>query len=85
MTLLISYDQRKVRKRQRQPRTNLADFVRDTHNLTGTHLGCEHGVCGACTILVDGVPTRSCITFAVACQQAEVTTIEGFDNDEIRN
>lgn len=66
-----------------QPRTNLADFVRDTQNLTGTHLGCEHGVCGACTILVDGVPTRSCITYAVACQQAEVTTIEGLDNDEI--
>lgn len=66
-----------------QPRTHLADFVRETQNLTGTHLGCEHGVCGACTILVDGVPTRSCITFAVACQQADVTTIEGLDNDEI--
>ena len=66
-----------------QPRTHLADFVRETQNLTGTHLGCEHGVCGACTILVDGVPTRSCITFAVACQQSEVTTIEGLDNDEI--
>ncbi len=66
-----------------QPRTHLADFVRETQNLTGTHLGCEHGVCGACTILVDGVPTRSCITYAVACQQAEVTTIEGLDNDEI--
>lgn len=66
-----------------QPRTHLADFVRETQNLTGTHLGCEHGVCGACTILVDGVPTRSCIIFAVACQQAEVTTIEGLDNDEI--
>lgn len=66
-----------------QPRTHLADFVRETQNLTGTHLGCEHGVCGACTILVDGVPTRSCITFAVTCQQAEVTTIEGLDNDEI--
>lgn len=66
-----------------QPRTHLADFLRETQNLTGTHLGCEHGVCGACTILVDGVPTRSCITYAVACQQAEVTTIEGLDNDEI--
>lgn len=66
-----------------QPRTHLADFLRETQNLTGTHLGCEHGVCGACTLLVDGVPTRSCITFAVACQQAEVTTIEGLDNDEI--
>lgn len=66
-----------------QPRTHLADFLREKLNLTGTHLGCEHGVCGACTLLVDGVPTRSCITFAVACQQAEVTTIEGLDDDEI--
>jgi carbon-monoxide dehydrogenase small subunit len=65
------------------PRTHLADFVREKLNLTGTHLGCEHGVCGACTLLVDGVPTRSCITYALACQQAEVTTIEGLDNDEI--
>ncbi|MHC6151484.1 xanthine dehydrogenase family Fe-S subunit [Bradyrhizobium elkanii] len=66
-----------------QPRTHLADFLREKLNLTGTHLGCEHGVCGACTLLVDGVPTRSCITFAVACQQAEITTIEGLDEDEI--
>jgi carbon-monoxide dehydrogenase small subunit len=66
-----------------QPRTHLADFLREKLNLTGTHLGCEHGVCGACTLLIDGVPTRSCITFALACQQAEVTTIEGLDDDEI--
>lgn len=66
-----------------EPRTHLADFLRDTHNLTGTHVGCEHGVCGACTLLVDGVPTRSCITFAAACDGAEVTTVEGLDNDEI--
>lgn len=66
-----------------EPRTHLADFLRDTHNLTGTHIGCEHGVCGACTLLVDGVPTRSCITFAATCDGAEVTTVEGLDNDEI--
>ena len=66
-----------------ESRTHLADFVRETQNLTGTHLGCEHGVCGACTVLVDGVPVRSCITFAVACDGASVTTIEGFNNDEI--
>jgi carbon-monoxide dehydrogenase small subunit len=58
-------------------------MMRDTLDLTGTHLGCEHGVCGACTILVDGVPTRSCITYAVACDGADVTTIEGLDDDEI--
>jgi carbon-monoxide dehydrogenase small subunit len=66
-----------------EPRTHLADFLRETQNLTGTHIGCEHGVCGACTILVDGVPTRSCITFAVACEQADVTTVEGLDGDDI--
>jgi carbon-monoxide dehydrogenase small subunit len=66
-----------------EPRTSLADLMRDTLDLTGTHLGCEHGVCGACTILVDGVPARSCITYAVACDGADVTTIEGLDNDEI--
>ena len=62
---------------------HLADFIRETQTLTGTHLGCEHGVCGACTVLVDGVPVRSCITYAVACSGASVTTIEGLDDDEI--
>jgi aerobic carbon-monoxide dehydrogenase small subunit len=66
-----------------EPRTHLADFVRETQTLTGTHLGCEHGVCGACTVLVDGVPVRSCITYAVACSGSRVTTIEGLDDDEI--
>ncbi len=66
-----------------EPRTNLADFVRDKLDLTGTHLGCEHGVCGACTVLLDGAPARSCITYAVACEGAEVTTIEGLDVDEV--
>jgi aerobic carbon-monoxide dehydrogenase small subunit len=66
-----------------EPRTSLADFVRDKLDLTGTHLGCEHGVCGACTILLDGAPARSCITYAVACEGAAVTTIEGLDDDEI--
>jgi carbon-monoxide dehydrogenase small subunit len=66
-----------------EPRTNLADFVREKLDLTGTHLGCEHGVCGACTVLLDGVPARSCITYAVACEGAEVTTIEGLDEDSV--
>jgi carbon-monoxide dehydrogenase small subunit len=66
-----------------EPRTHLADFLREERDLTGTHLGCEHGVCGACTILVDGAPVRSCLTYAVACSGAEVTTIEGLDNDEV--
>ncbi|KXV06917.1 carbon monoxide dehydrogenase [Caballeronia megalochromosomata] len=66
-----------------ESRVHLGDFLRDTQNLTGTHLGCEHGVCGACTVLVDGEPVRSCITFAVACDQQKVRTIEGFDDDEL--
>jgi carbon-monoxide dehydrogenase small subunit len=65
------------------PRTHLADFLRETQGLTGTHLGCEHGICGACTLLLDGVPARSCITYAIACDGASVTTIEGLDDDEI--
>jgi carbon-monoxide dehydrogenase small subunit len=66
-----------------EPRTHLADFLRDSLNLTGTHLGCEHGVCGACTLLLDDMPARSCITFAVTCDGARITTIEGLDDDEI--
>jgi aerobic carbon-monoxide dehydrogenase small subunit len=66
-----------------EPRLSLADFLRDVQMLTGTHLGCEHGVCGACTVLVDEVPVRSCITYTVACDGASVTTIEGLDEDEI--
>jgi aerobic carbon-monoxide dehydrogenase small subunit len=66
-----------------EPRTSLADFLRDTLDLTGTHLGCEHGVCGACTLLIDGAPARSCITLAVACAGAQIVTIEGLDDDEI--
>jgi aerobic carbon-monoxide dehydrogenase small subunit len=66
-----------------EPRMHLADFVRESLDLTGTHLGCEHGVCGACTILVDGMPVRSCITFAVTCNGADVITIEGLDDDAV--
>jgi carbon-monoxide dehydrogenase small subunit len=66
-----------------EPRTHLGDFLRDELRLTGTHLGCEHGVCGACTVLLDGQPARSCITFAVACEGREVTTIEGYDDDRL--
>jgi aerobic carbon-monoxide dehydrogenase small subunit len=71
------------RKASVEPRTHLADFLRDNLDLTGTHLGCEHGVCGACTLLIDDLPARSCITYAVACDGARVTTIEGLDDDEI--
>ena len=66
-----------------EPCTHLADFVRDALRLTGTHLGCEHGACGACTVLIDGAPARSCIAYAAACDGAEVRTIEGFDDDPL--
>ena len=65
------------------PRTHLADFLREERLLTGTHLGCEQGVCGACTVLMDGMPARSCIAFAVACDEADVRTIEGLEDDPV--
>ena len=55
----------------------LSDLLRDRLGLTGTHIGCEHGVCGACTVLVDGRSIRSCLTFAIQCAGREVTTVEG--------
>lgn len=64
-----------------EPRLHLADFLRETVGLTGTHLGCEQGVCGACTVEIDGRPQRSCIAFAVACDGSTVRTVEGFDDD----
>ena len=59
------------------PRMLLSDFLRQQLGLTGVHVGCEHGVCGACTVLLDGAPVRSCLMFAVQLDGAEVTTIEG--------
>jgi aerobic-type carbon monoxide dehydrogenase small subunit (CoxS/CutS family) len=65
-----------------EPRTLLSDFLRHTLGLTGTHVGCEHGVCGACTVLVDGVATRSCLTLAVQADGSAVTTVEGLAGPE---
>ena len=64
-----------------EPRRSLADVIREDVGLTGTHLGCEHGVCGACTVLVDGEPARSCLMLAVQADGAEITTIEGLARD----
>jgi carbon-monoxide dehydrogenase small subunit len=69
--------------REVTPRTNLADFLREELLLTGTHIGCEHGICGACTVVVDGEIARSCITYAVSCDGVEVRTIEDFDDDAL--
>jgi len=63
-------------------RRNLADALREDCGLTGTHLGCEHGVCGACTVLVDGKPVRACLMFAVQAQGKEIRTVEGLAQGE---
>ncbi len=65
-----------------EPRTTLADFLRDDLDLTGTHVGCEHGVCGACTVLLDGQPVRSCLLFAIQLDGAVLTTVEGLADGE---
>ena len=66
-----------------EPRTHLADFLRERLNLTATHLRCEQGACGACTLLIDGQPARSCITYTGLCDGADITTIEGLENDPV--
>lgn len=66
-----------------EPRMHLADLLREKLRATGTHLGCEHGVCGSCTVLLDDMPIRSCVTLAVACEGRVVRTIEGFANDSV--
>jgi carbon-monoxide dehydrogenase small subunit len=64
-----------------EPRLTLADFLRERLRLTGTHLGCEHGVCGACTIILDGASVRSCLMFAVQAHGVEIVTVEGLATD----
>ncbi|MCX4095663.1 (2Fe-2S)-binding protein [Nocardia sp. alder85J] len=65
-----------------EPRRTLADALREDLGLTGTHLGCEHGVCGACTVLVDGGAVRACLMFAVQADGASITTVEGMAGDD---
>jgi carbon-monoxide dehydrogenase small subunit len=59
-----------------EPRRTLVDVLRHDLGLTGTHVGCEHGICGACTVLVDGAPTRACLLFAVQCEHSDIRTVE---------
>jgi carbon-monoxide dehydrogenase small subunit len=66
-----------------EPRTSLADLLREELRLTATHLGCEQGVCGACTVLIDGQPARACITLAVAADGSEIRTLEGLAQDPL--
>jgi carbon-monoxide dehydrogenase small subunit len=71
-------------EREVEPRLLLSDFLRHELRLTGTHVGCEHGVCGACTVLVDGEPARSCLMLAVQTDEAQITTVEGLaDGQEL--
>lgn len=63
-------------------RQTLVDFLRDTLRLTGTHVGCEHGICGACSVLLDGEPVRSCLMYAVQAEGCSVTTIEGLSRPD---
>jgi carbon-monoxide dehydrogenase small subunit len=66
-----------------EPRTSLADFLRHDQRLTGTHIGCEHGVCGTCTVMINDAPARSCIAFAAALNGCDIRTIEGFETDPV--
>jgi aerobic-type carbon monoxide dehydrogenase small subunit (CoxS/CutS family) len=65
-----------------EPRTSLADCLRYTLRLTGTHIGCEHGVCGACTVIVDGAAVRSCLMLAVQAEGSSIVTVEGLSQDD---
>ncbi len=78
-TISLDVNGRAVRQ-EVEPRMHLADFLRHHLGLTGTHVGCEHGVCGACTVLVDGEAVRSCLMFAVQADGRKVTTVEGLSN-----
>ncbi|HEY4319137.1 MAG TPA: (2Fe-2S)-binding protein [Herbaspirillum sp.] len=71
--------------REIETRTTLVDFLRHELELTGTHVGCEHGVCGACTVLVDGKSARACLMLAVQCNGREVSTVEGLAKDGVMN
>ena len=73
----------KGRSAKAEPRMSLADFLRERLGLTGTHIGCEHGICGACTVICDGMAVRSCLMFAVQAEKKEVLTIEGLADGNI--
>jgi aerobic carbon-monoxide dehydrogenase small subunit len=68
-----------------EPRETLGDFLRDRCRLTSVHLGCEHGACGACTVLVDGVATRSCLSLAITCDERSIETLEAMEDDFTMN
>lgn len=73
----------KARRVDVEPRKSVADLLREDMRLTATHLGCEHGVCGACTILLDGEPARACITLAITVDGSQIQTLEGLHDDAL--
>lgn len=81
-TLILTVNKRQYEVHV-EPRRTLADTLRDDCGLTGTHLGCEQGVCGACTVLVNGDPVRSCLMFAVQAEETEIETVEGLAGDDL--
>jgi carbon-monoxide dehydrogenase small subunit len=83
MTVITLHVNGSPQRAAAEDRCSLADHLREQLGLTGTHLGCEHGVCGACTVQLDGAPVRACITLAVACEGRALRTVEGFDGDAV--
>jgi carbon-monoxide dehydrogenase small subunit len=83
MSLITLHVNGGTQRAEAESRCSLADHLREQLGLTGTHLGCEHGVCGACTVQLDGAPVRSCITLAAACEGRALRTVEGFDGDAV--
>lgn len=82
MNIALRVNGQEVR-RAVNPRQHLADFLREELHLTGTHIGCEHGICGACTVLIDGDSMRSCLTLAVQCDGASIETVESLGTPEV--
>ena len=83
MTPITLHVNGRTLRAESEDRTSLADHLREQLGLTGTHIGCEHGVCGACTVQLDGAPVRACITLAAACQGRALRTVEGFADDPL--
>jgi carbon-monoxide dehydrogenase small subunit len=83
MTTITLHVNGRARRAESEDRSSLVDHLREQLGLTGTHIGCEHGVCGACTVQLDGAPVRSCITLAASCQGRALRTVEGFDGDPV--
>jgi carbon-monoxide dehydrogenase small subunit len=83
MTVITLHVNGSTQRAEAEDRCSLADHLREQLGLTGTHLGCEHGICGACTVQLDGTPVRSCITLAAACEGRALRTVEGFDGDAV--